>query len=81
MIGPGFSTADFSILKSFHFGAEDGKRVQFRAEFFNIANHTNFDLPSRRIFSSRSRIENNAGRIRDTVARPRQVQLALRIEF
>ena len=81
VVGPGFSTADFSILKNFRFGAEGSKRVQFRAEFFNIANHTNFGLPSDRIFNGNGSTSSSAGRIDDTVARPRQIQLALRIEF
>ena len=81
IVGPGFATADFSILKSFPFGADGSRRVQFRAEFFNIANHTNFDLPAERIFNSRGRVQSTAGRINDTVSRPRQIQLALRIEF
>ncbi len=81
IVGDGYGTADFSILKSVYFGADGSTRVQFRAEFFNIANHTNFDLPADRIFSSRGSVQSTAGRINDIVSRPRQVQLALRIEF
>jgi hypothetical protein len=39
----GFRNFDFSVGKSFHFG--ETKRLQFRAEFFNIFNHPNFANP------------------------------------
>ncbi len=39
----GFRNFDFSVAKSFHFG--ETKRLQFRAEFFNIFNHPNFANP------------------------------------
>lgn len=39
----GFRNFDFSLAKNFHFG--ETKRVQFRAEFFNIFNHPNFANP------------------------------------
>lgn len=39
----GFRNFDFSLAKNFHFG--EAKRLQFRAEFFNILNHPNFANP------------------------------------
>jgi hypothetical protein len=39
----GFKNFDFSLAKNFHFG--ETKRLQFRAEFFNILNHPNFANP------------------------------------
>jgi len=39
----GFKNFDFAVAKNFHFG--ETKRVQFRAEFFNILNHPNFANP------------------------------------
>jgi len=39
----GFRNFDFSVGKNFHFG--ETKRLQFRAEFFNIFNHPNFANP------------------------------------
>jgi Carboxypeptidase regulatory-like domain len=41
--GPHISSTDFAILKSINIG--EGKRVDFRAEFFNIFNHTQFFNP------------------------------------
>lgn len=39
----GFRNFDFSLGKNFHFG--ESKRLQIRAEFFNIFNHPNFANP------------------------------------
>jgi hypothetical protein len=39
----GFRNFDFSLAKNFHFG--ETRRLQFRAEFFNIFNHPNFANP------------------------------------
>jgi hypothetical protein len=41
--GPHISNTDFAILKTF--GISETKRVDFRAEFFNIFNHTQFFNP------------------------------------
>ncbi len=39
--GPPTERVDFSLFKSFRFGEGD-TRLQLRAEFFNVLNHTNF---------------------------------------
>jgi hypothetical protein len=43
--GPGFNNLDLSILKNFR--VREGMNLQFRTEFFNIANHPNFSIPNR----------------------------------
>jgi hypothetical protein len=44
--GPGLTTVDFSIFKNTHVPKiSETFNVQFRAEFFNILNHTNFLSP------------------------------------
>jgi hypothetical protein len=44
--GPGLTTVDFSIFKNTHIPKiSETFNVQFRAEFFNILNHTNFLSP------------------------------------
>jgi hypothetical protein len=47
LYGPGRVNTDFSVFKTFVGGGSF--RLQFRAEFFNLWNHTQFDLPTRRL--------------------------------
>jgi len=47
--GPGYANWDFSAFKNIHIA--ESKEFQFRAEFFNILNHTNFRLPDSDISS------------------------------
>jgi hypothetical protein len=42
--GPGLSNFDFSLFKKFTLA--EGKTLQFRAEYFNLANHPNFLYPT-----------------------------------
>jgi len=41
--GPGLTTFDFSILKNT--SLKEGKNLQFRVEFFNLLNHSNYLQP------------------------------------
>ena len=41
--GPGFNHLDFSVFKQFEL--TDRFKLEFRSEFFNLANHPNFSLP------------------------------------
>jgi hypothetical protein len=41
--GPGFNRLDFSLFKQFQLS--ERFRVEFRSEFFNLANHPNFSIP------------------------------------
>jgi len=41
--GPGFANVDYSVYKNFLI--KDRRSLQFRTEFFNIFNRTNFNLP------------------------------------
>ncbi len=71
--GPGLAVIDTSINKKFFFGEK--RHVEFRADFFNIANTPNFALPERRNGNGAF------GRIRGTVGTGRQLQLGLRLQF
>ena len=71
--GPGWNAVDFSVWKSWYLGQED-VRVQFRADFFNLGNHTNFDLPSSNITSGAFGTMGNAGN-------SRHLQFGLRVSF
>ena len=44
-IGPGMVNFDFSILKNTYLGQGERVNLQFRTEFFNVFNHTNFYQP------------------------------------
>jgi hypothetical protein len=82
-----FANFDFSLKKDTRLAEEVS--LQFRAEFFNIFNHSSFRFPSggrgadRRPFSSsRNTAPNpNFGRITATDSTARQIQLALKILF
>ena len=90
VIGPGSATVDFSLFKNFPFPqlGEAGK-VQFRAEFFNIANRPNFDLPEEDLFTSSGRsgppedakLDPDAAKIESTATTARQIQFGLKILF
>jgi Carboxypeptidase regulatory-like domain/TonB dependent receptor len=47
--GPGYANWDFSAFKNIR--VAEGKEFQFRAELFNLLNHTNFRLPDSDISS------------------------------
>ena len=79
--GPHFFNTDMALLKDTKINEQ--LRLQFRAEFFNIFNHENFDLPSNNIFSASGVINATAGRITGTNpgSTPRQIQFGLKLTF
>ena len=82
LIGPGLVNLDFSLLKNNHIKrVSDAFNVQFRAEFFNIVNHTNFAPPldNRNIFDSAGNPIGNAGLITSTQTPSRQIQFAIKL--
>ena len=87
--GPNLANFDFTLQKAFRLWSETSK-LSFRADFFNVLNHTNFANPTRNMSSA------NFGRITQTVGTAtalftgttagavggaRQIQLALRLSF
>jgi hypothetical protein len=79
--GPGYQIWDFSVFK--HFKLSERFNLEFRSEFFNIANHTNYLLAK-----SGPQESNNATVLGTpqfgflTAARPpRQIQFALKLSF
>ncbi len=80
LIGPNQIGTDVSLSKNTALPkVSEQFQVQFRAEFFNILNRTNFGAPSLRVFDSRGRVPGNAGRITDTSTSSRQIQFGLKI--
>ena len=81
IIGPKVFNMDVSLQKEFLLDTK--RRLQFRAEFFNLPNHTNLAAPdggSVIVFSG-SGLNPTAGRITDTATIARQIQFALRLTF
>lgn len=77
---PGVLTMDFSVQKNFNFSEE--KRLQFRAEMFNIANRANFGEPdTSSILNETGARSLTTGRITSTNTTARQVQFGLKLYF
>ncbi|MBI3644474.1 MAG: TonB-dependent receptor [Acidobacteriales bacterium] len=71
--GPGINNFDFSVQKVTQIG--ESKHLEFRAEFFNVFNHTQFLNPDGNISDGA-----DFGRVKRT-RDPRQVQFALKFSF
>lgn len=70
--GPSQTNFDVSVFKDFTFDAEGRRKLQFRAEFFNILNTPQFQIPNRTFNTPQF------GTITETINDNRDVQLALR---
>ena len=82
LIGPGLLNFDFSLLKNNYIKKiSDAFNIQFRSEFFNVLNHTNFAPPldNRNIFDSTGNPIGNAGLITSTQTSSRQIQFAVKV--
>jgi hypothetical protein len=83
VIAPSVFNADVSLQKEFSIDSE--KRLQFRAELFNLLNHPNFGRNQGNtavVFSGRSgRRSSSAGRLSQSATTARQLQFALRLSF
>ncbi|HUA20771.1 MAG TPA: TonB-dependent receptor [Bryobacteraceae bacterium] len=81
--GPGLVDLDMALLKDTRLSEKF--RLQFRAEFFNIANHANFGLPNGTAFAQGpggTGIPNSTfGQITYTTTSSRQIQFALKLLF
>jgi hypothetical protein len=73
VVGPGLFTWDMSLRKDIHLWSE-GTRLQFRADMFNILNHTNFRQPN-------VSVTNNSFGTISAAGPPRQIQVALKLNF
>jgi hypothetical protein len=71
--GPNFATFDLSLARHFRFS--ERVDLQFRAEYFNIFNHTNFNTPAASLSNAAT-----FGRI-TTAGDPRIGQLSLKLGF
>jgi hypothetical protein len=72
IVGPGYFRWDASLFKNFKLS--ERFNLQFRAESFNVLNHTNFNNPTTSLTSS---VYGQITSARD----PRNMQLALKLRF
>ncbi len=76
--GPGLAELDLSVLKDT--AISERVNLQFRAEFFNIMNHTNLGTPNAIVFSGAT-ISPSAGLITAIATSSRQTQFGLKLIF
>jgi hypothetical protein len=90
LVGPGYADWDLSLLKSTRL--TESTRLQLRAEFFNILNHTNLQLPNEVVYSAgppqgtaanqtAAATLGSPGVITSTANTSRQIQLAVKLIF
>jgi hypothetical protein len=78
LTGPGLATLDTSLFRNFK--VLERTTLEFRAEFFNILNHTNFGTPNATVFSGTA-VNPSAGLITSTATTSRQIQFGLKLMF
>jgi hypothetical protein len=83
-IGPGLWSLDTAVMKDTKI--TEALRVQFRAEFFNIFNHTNFNVPPNLgVFilnpNGTSTINPTFGQLTSTATTSRQIQFGVKFLF
>ena len=78
LFGPGSEEIDFSLFKNTTVSAwgEDNLTVQFRAEAFNLFNHTNFAAPASTTITSPV-----FGQVQATTTPGRQIQFGIKLIF
>ncbi|MBV9302904.1 MAG: TonB-dependent receptor [Acidobacteriaceae bacterium] len=72
--GPGWVTLDLSVFKAF--AIYERTKLEFRSEFYNIANHPRFQNPDGSFFDSTFAVINNT-----VPGSERQIEFALRLTF
>jgi Carboxypeptidase regulatory-like domain/TonB dependent receptor len=85
LVGPGLVNADIGFLKSTRI--RENMNLQFRAEMFNIFNHTNLSYPAAAVFSGTASATGTlgrnatAGQITTYASPSREIQLGLKLVF
>jgi len=82
--GPGEAAWDFSLIRNFPLG--ESKKLEFRAEMFNILDSPNFTLPNGDVSSSSfgqiiNTVQPIAGQASGGPGDPREIQFALRLTW
>jgi hypothetical protein len=85
VIGPGLINLDFSVTKDTHIRKiSETANLQFRAEIFNIANHTNYQFPVAKNLGSLDATgvtPPNFGTLTTTQSPEREIQFALKFIY
>jgi outer membrane receptor protein involved in Fe transport len=86
LIGPGLTELDFSVFKNNYIRRiSENFNIQFRAEIFNILNHTNFAVPTTPdntdIFDGTGAPTGVAGLLSKTTTSAREIQFAIKFIF
>jgi hypothetical protein len=87
MTGPGLTNVDFSVFKNNPIKKiSENFNVQFRAEFFNILNRANFNVPdlgngNNDIFDATGAVNPTAGLLTSTTTDPREIQFAIKFTW
>jgi hypothetical protein len=80
LVGPGLADLDASLKKVI--ALTEKTNLQFRAEFFNVLNHTNFGTPNEVVYSSAGTTPSpTAGVITYTASTSRQIQFGVKLLF
>ena len=83
VLGPGLFNADFSLVKNTYVRKiSESFNVQFRAEFFNVLNHTNFAPPpssNLEAFNGSGQPVSTYGQIQSTQNQDREIQFGLKV--
>ena len=84
--GPGLAEVDLSVLKNI--AVSERINLQFRAEFFNLLNRTNYASPNQTVFTNSGTAaapvytaNPSAGLISSLATTPRQIQFGLKLTF
>ena len=82
LIGPGILNLDTSLVRNL--GGSEKFHAQFRAEFFNVFNHTNFASPvvptnNTSLFGANGAPISSAGVLTSTTTTSRQIQFGLKL--
>ena len=84
LIGPGLSNFDLSLFKNNYIRRiSENFDIQFRAEFFNVLNRTNFSPPdaNNNLYGANGAAVTTAGLITTTSTSSRQIQFALKMTW
>jgi Carboxypeptidase regulatory-like domain len=89
LVGPGLKELDLALLKNTQL--REGLNLQFRSEFFNVLNHTNFTTPNAVTYASAPTLvsgtytppslSSTAGVITATSTSSRQIQFGVKLIF